>query len=100
MLKKDLPPAFAAQFLPGTQIAFASIPVIRQLEDPLRMQVQAVFAGSMAVVWQTMTGFAGLGFILSLFMLEVPMSTAVDESYALKEKEKDRSHGGANGEVL
>ncbi|KAJ7890870.1 major facilitator superfamily domain-containing protein [Mycena olivaceomarginata] len=78
IVKKNLPPAFAAQFPP---------------ESPSPPSL-------MAVVWQTMTGFAGLGFILSLFMLEVQMSTAVDESYALKEKEKGRSHGGANGEVL
>ncbi|KAF8202686.1 iron permease [Mycena galopus ATCC 62051] len=86
MLKKNLPPSFVAQFPPGFEIAYAAIPIIRTLEEPLRTQVRAAFADSMAVIWQTMIGFAGLGLLLSLFMKEVPMATTVDETYALKEK--------------
>ncbi|KAF7365715.1 MFS domain-containing protein [Mycena venus] len=90
MLKKKLPATFVAQFPPGFEIAFAAIPAIRQLEEPVRTQVRAAFADSMSVIWQSMIGFAGLGLVLSFLMAEVPMGTTVDESYALKEKEKDR----------
>ncbi|KAF7357230.1 MFS domain-containing protein [Mycena sanguinolenta] len=88
MLKKKLPAAFVSQFPPNLEIAYAAIPLIRQLEEPLRTQVRAAFADSMAVIWQTMIGFAGLGLIMSLLMKEVPMATTVDETYALKEKDK------------
>jgi hypothetical protein len=88
MLQKKLPADFVAQFPPGFEIAYAAIPAIRELEGPLRKQVQAAFADSMAVIWQVMIGIAGLGFLLSLLMAEVPMDTTVDQSYALKEKEQ------------
>ncbi|KAJ7727424.1 iron permease [Mycena maculata] len=85
-LKKKLPAAFIAQFPPGIEIAYAAIPVIRQLEGSLRTEVQAAFADSMAVIWQTMIGVTGVGLLLSFLMAEVPMNTTVDESYALKDK--------------
>ncbi|KAJ7881325.1 iron permease [Mycena olivaceomarginata] len=78
-LKKNLPPAFVAQFPPGFEIAWT---------PPLRNEVRAAFADSMAVIWQTMIGIAGLGLLLSLLMKEVPMGTTVDKTYTLKEKEK------------
>ncbi|KAJ6527075.1 iron permease [Mycena capillaripes] len=89
-LKKNLPPAFVAQFPAGFEIAYAAIPAIRRLEEPLRTQVRAAFADSMAVVWQTMIGVAGLGLLLSFLMKEVPMATTVDENYAVKEKEQPK----------
>ncbi|KAJ7701234.1 iron permease [Mycena rosella] len=90
-LEKKLPAAFVAQFPPGFEIAYAAIPVIRQLDAPLRKQVQAAFADSMATIWQTMIGIAGLGLLLSFLMAEVPMNTTVDESYTLKETRKSVS---------
>ncbi|KAJ6586404.1 major facilitator superfamily domain-containing protein [Mycena vulgaris] len=87
-LEKKLPAAFVAQFPPGFEIAYAAIPVIRGLDAPLRKQVQAAFADSMAVIWQTMIGIAGLGLLLSFMMAEVPMNTTVDENYTLKETGK------------
>ncbi|KAJ6620193.1 iron permease [Mycena sp. CBHHK59/15] len=68
-LEKKLPATFVAQFPPGFEIAYTAIPVIPQLEAPLRKQVQAVFTDSMAVIWQTMIGIAGLGLLLSFFMV-------------------------------
>ncbi|KAK7039367.1 MFS domain-containing protein [Favolaschia claudopus] len=88
-LKKKLPAAFVAQFPPGFEIAYAAVPVIRTLPEPLRTEVRASFADSLRVVWQTMIGFAGLGLLLSLLMKEIPMHTTVDESYALQEKVKE-----------
>ncbi|KAJ7265870.1 Mfs1.1 [Mycena haematopus] len=68
MLEKKLPAEFVAQFPPGFEIAYAAIPAIKQLEEPLRKQVQAAFAESMAVIWQVMIGIAGLGFLFSFLM--------------------------------
>ncbi|KAJ7505900.1 major facilitator superfamily domain-containing protein [Mycena galericulata] len=87
-LKKRLPAAFVAQFPARTEIAIAAIPAIHRLQGPLRTQVEIAFAESMAVIWQVMIGFAGIGFLSSLMMAEIPMSTEVDEAYALKDKKK------------
>ncbi|KAF8211591.1 iron permease [Mycena galopus ATCC 62051] len=87
MLEKKLPTEFVAQFPPGFEIAYAAIPAIKLLEEPLKKQVQVAFADSMAVIWQVMIGIGGLGFLFNFLMAEVPMGTTVDESYALKEKE-------------
>ncbi|KAJ7166131.1 MFS multidrug transporter [Mycena filopes] len=85
MLQKKLPSTFIAQFPPGFEIAYAAVPLIKDLEGPLREDVERAFAESMAVIWQTMIGISGLGLLLSLLMEEVPMGTTVDENYALKE---------------
>jgi hypothetical protein len=85
MLRKKLPHDFVSLFPPSFEIAYAAIPAIKQLEEPLRTEVQAAFADSMAVIWQTMTGVSGLGLLLSFIMQEVEMDTTVDESYALKD---------------
>lgn len=87
MLEKKLPAEFVAQFPAGFEIAYAAIPAIKLLEEPLQTQVQAAFAESMAVIWQVMIGIGGLGLLFSFLMAELPMDTTVDESYALKEKE-------------
>ncbi|KAJ6472378.1 major facilitator superfamily domain-containing protein [Mycena vitilis] len=93
-LQKTLPAAFVAQFPPGFEIAYAAIPVIRTLEEPLRTEVRAAFADSMAKIWQTMVGISGLGLLFSLLMKEIPMATTVNETYALVEKEHQQRHEG------
>ncbi|KAJ6544431.1 MFS multidrug transporter [Mycena capillaripes] len=85
MLQAKLPPAFAAQFPAGFEIAYAAIPAIKELDDPLREEVQRAFAESMAVIWQTMIGISVLGFLSSMLMEEVAMGTTVDENYALRD---------------
>ncbi|KAJ6551925.1 MFS general substrate transporter [Mycena capillaripes] len=92
-LKKNLPAAFVAHFPPGSEIAYAAIPVIRGLEAPLRNEVRAAFADSMAVIWQTMIGVAGLGLLFSFLMAEVPMGTTVDENYTLNEDRAEDEAG-------
>ncbi|KAF7315420.1 MFS domain-containing protein [Mycena indigotica] len=88
-LKRRLPAEFIGQFPAGAEIAYYSIPSIRFLEQPLRTQVEYAFEDSMAVIWRVMAGICGAGLVVSLFMKEVPMATAVDESYALEEKKKE-----------
>ncbi|KAK7061333.1 MFS domain-containing protein [Favolaschia claudopus] len=87
MLKKKLPAEFIGRFPEGFEIAYAAIPIIKQLDESLKKQVQAAFAQSIAVIWQAMIGIAGLGLLFSLLMAEVPMANTVDEKYALEEKE-------------
>ncbi|KAJ7279696.1 iron permease [Mycena rebaudengoi] len=84
-LQKNLPGEFVSQFPPGFEIAYAAIPYINKLEEPLRAEVRSAFASSMAVIWRTMIGVAGLGLLISLIMAEIPMTKVVDENFGLVE---------------
>ncbi|KAJ7342682.1 iron permease [Mycena albidolilacea] len=74
MLQKTLPPAFTALFSPQSEVAYAAIPAIRDLDEALRKEVQRAFAESMAVIWQTMIGVSALGLLASLMMEEHTIS--------------------------
>ena len=98
-LKKKLPAAFVAQFPGGVEIAYAAIPVIGTLPEPLRTQVRVAFADSIDVIWQVMVGVAGLGLFSVLLMKEIPMHTDKDETYGLsagQEKVQDEEKGDAS----
>ncbi|GAA5878611.1 hypothetical protein JCM8547_003844, partial [Rhodosporidiobolus lusitaniae] len=87
-LVKKLPEQFAAQFGHG-EIAFAAIPYIKALDEPLRSLVRAAFADSLKVIWQTLIGVAGLGLLLSLPIQQMTLATETDEeNWGLKEKQK------------
>ncbi|KAF7331692.1 MFS domain-containing protein [Mycena kentingensis (nom. inval.)] len=91
-LQQKLPAAFVAQFPPGFEIAYAAIPVIKTLEDPLKRQVEAAFAESLAVLWRVLLGIGGAGFVASLFMKEIKMATMVDDKYALANRSSEDSN--------
>ncbi|CDO77989.1 hypothetical protein BN946_scf184673.g1 [Trametes cinnabarina] len=82
-LKKRLPAAFVAQFPEGVEIAYAAIPVIRTLDEPLKTEVRVAFAESMATVWKAMIGFSAAGFLTLALLREVPMQKHTDETYGL-----------------
>ncbi|KAI0080663.1 iron permease [Panus rudis PR-1116 ss-1] len=84
-LKKNLPGDFIRQFPEDMEIAYAAIPVIQTLEEPLRSQVQQSFSVSMAVIWKTMIGIAGAGILTLPFLKEVELKTHTDESFGLSE---------------
>ncbi|KAI0352489.1 iron permease [Trametes cingulata] len=98
-LKSQLPPAFTAQFPSGVEIAYAAIPLIPTLDEPLRTEVREAFAGSMTIIWKTMVGLCGAG-ILTLFLLkEVPMVTHTDEAYGLREDLRSSATDAASVQV-
>lgn len=82
-LSKRLPQAFIEQSPKGVSIAYAIIPMIQTLEEPLRSEVRAAFADSLSVMWQVMVGIAGIGLLSSLFMKGLPLHTKVDESWGM-----------------
>ncbi|TFK85585.1 MFS general substrate transporter [Polyporus arcularius HHB13444] len=97
-LTKNLPLEFNALFPDGVQIAYAAIPVIGTLEEPLRTEVRRAFAESLAVIWQTMIGISGLGLLSVLLMREVPMGKTADDTYGLEEgRERVRRSGTEEG---
>ncbi|KAJ3004101.1 hypothetical protein NUW54_g4970 [Trametes sanguinea] len=77
-LKKKLPLEFLVRFPDGVEIAYAAIPLIPNLPEPLRTEVRNAFASSMSVVWKVMTGIAGAGFLTLFLMKELPMQTYTD----------------------
>ena len=84
-LKKRLPADFVAEFPAGTQIAYAAIPWIHQLPEPLRTEVRVAFADSLSMVWKVMIGISGIG-VLALFLLkEIEMKTYTDTRFGLEE---------------
>jgi hypothetical protein len=92
-LKKKLPQAFTSQFPSGVEIAYAAIPQIKGLPEPLRSQVRDAFAHSISTIWKTMIGIAGLGFLTLLLLKEIPMVEHTDGKYGLTETEKQAATG-------
>ena len=90
-LKKKLPGEFVSQFASGSEIAYAAIPIIGNIAEPLRTEVRTAFALSMSIVWKTMIGIAGAGIITLVFLKEVPMNTVTDQSYGLNAAQESRS---------
>lgn len=88
-LARTLPAEFAAQFPSGAQIAYAAIPVIGGLKEPLQTEVRKAFAESLKTVWLVMVGMSGAGLLSVALMREVPMQQVTDETYGLE----DRSQG-------
>ncbi|KAJ7485019.1 iron permease [Mycena galericulata] len=82
-LAKNLPVAFTSQFAAGFEIAYAAIPTIHALPEPLKSEVRAAFADSMRVVWRTMIGISGAGLLTCVLLTEVPMVQHTDETYGL-----------------
>ncbi|EKM52846.1 uncharacterized protein PHACADRAFT_149773 [Phanerochaete carnosa HHB-10118-sp] len=87
-LSHRLPAQFIEEFPGGVSIAYSAIPVIPTLAEPLRTQVMSAFADSLAVVWQVMTGIAGIGLVSSIFMKGLPLHTEVDENWGIEEKKR------------
>ncbi|KAI0772152.1 Mfs1.2 [Irpex lacteus] len=84
-LVKRLPEAFTSQFSSGAALAYASIPAIASLEEPLRSEVRNAFAESLRVIWQVLIGIAAMGMLSSLMMKALPLHTQVDERWGIEE---------------
>ena len=97
-LNTKLPPDFDALFPEGVQIAYAAIPFIRTLEEPLRTEVRRAFAESLAVIWQTMIGICGIGLLSMLLMREVPMRKTADDTYGLEDGQDRRERSSEGGQ--
>lgn len=89
-LKKKLPAEFVSRFPAGLEIAYAAIPQIRNLPEPLRTEVRVAFADSMSTIWKVMAGISALGVLSLVFLKEVEMKTHTDDSFGLdQDKEVD-----------
>lgn len=89
VLKRDLPRQFTDPLPQGVAIAYAVIPTIRGLEDPLKDEVRHAFARALQAVWYVMIGVSGAGVLSCLFMREIELRTDMDEEWAIQAPEKD-----------
>ncbi|KAL1949725.1 hypothetical protein VTO73DRAFT_8606 [Trametes versicolor] len=96
-LLKELPPDFAARFPQGVQIAYAVIPTINGLQEPLRTQVRAVFARATRLIWRVMLGVSGAGLLTVLLMREEKLRQDMDGTWGLQEEGKERGSGSVEG---
>ena len=89
-LKRNLPTDFVQQFPDGVEIAYAVIPLIPGLEEPLRSEVQAAFAQSMATIWKALAGISAAGFVATFLLREVPMQSYTDDKFGLQQQEREQ----------
>ncbi|EIN09718.1 MFS general substrate transporter [Punctularia strigosozonata HHB-11173 SS5] len=87
-LRSRLPEGLESH-VPGlNNLAYAAIPIIRALPQPLKDQARHAFAESLATVWRLLIAVAGVGLIFSLPMKGLPLHTMKDENWAMRETEK------------
>lgn len=84
---KQLPAQYKSTLSQGTSIAYAAIPLLPTIPEPLQTEVRDAFARSLVVLWEVMIGISGLGLLTVLLMKEIEMRTDVDQQWGL-EKEK------------
>ena len=87
-LLNKLPGSFTSQFPQGVQIAYAIIPTISGLPEPLKSQVRAAFAQATRLIWQVMIGISGAGFLSVFLMRELKLRQDRDAQWGLQD-EKD-----------
>ncbi len=76
------------------QIAYAVIPTISGLPEPLRGEVRAAFAQATRLIWQVMIGISGAGLLSVFLMREVALREDRDAQWGLQdEKEKEKETG-------
>ncbi|SGY35466.1 BQ5605_C002g01769 [Microbotryum silenes-dioicae] len=94
-LAANLPKEFLALFHGEVEIAFSAIPKIVDMHkadtfppsthsaEPLRSQVREAFALSLRVIWLTMVFISGLGFLFSLLIQDIKLTTETDDQWGL-----------------
>ena len=82
---------FLSEFPSGAQVAYSIIPKIRDLAQPLKSEVRAVFDQSTHLLWEVLTGVSGAGLLSVLLMKNVALRADMDEQWALEETAADNN---------
>ena len=88
LLRQQLPESFTSQLPAGIEVAYAAIPLIPALQEPLQSQVRAAFAFSTRRLWQILIGISGVGLLSVGLMSEIPMRSDVVEQWGLQERQR------------
>jgi hypothetical protein len=76
--------------------AYAAIPVLHRLAEPLKTEVIHAFVLSLRLVWLVAIPLSAVGLLANFFCKEIPMHKHVDENWGLAEQakaEKDQEMG-------
>ncbi|EMD32296.1 hypothetical protein CERSUDRAFT_119013 [Gelatoporia subvermispora B] len=93
-LENKLPTSFTSVFNTDAGVAYSIIPQIPHLQQPLKDQVRAAFAQSLAGNWIMLLALSGLGLASTLMMKALPLHTDRDERWAMEgDKAPDPSSG-------
>ncbi len=88
VLQQNLPTSYLVTLPRNREFAYAIIPQIRKLPEPLKDQVREAFADGTRLVWWVMLGMSVAGLATCLLMREEEMKTSMDETWALQETAK------------
>ncbi|KIM86227.1 hypothetical protein PILCRDRAFT_65068 [Piloderma croceum F 1598] len=80
-LLRRLPEEFLTQHSQDVALAYSVIPLIRDLPQPLKQDVQVAFAESLRVVWKAVVGVSAAGLVSSFLMRGLPLHTATDKAW-------------------
>jgi hypothetical protein len=83
-LEKKLSASVIQSVPQGTAIMYALIPELSTFPSQTRLEVQAAFASSLAVLWQVMASIGGVGLVVSFFMKGLPLHDVLDEDWTMK----------------
>ncbi|KAI1785125.1 iron permease [Ganoderma leucocontextum] len=98
-LLNKLPAEFTSQFPQGVQIAYAIIPTISGLPEPLKGQVRAAFAQSTQLIWRVMIGISGAGLLSVFLMRELKLRQDRDAQWGLQDENENEKKSGDSTEV-
>ncbi|EJU01276.1 MFS general substrate transporter [Dacryopinax primogenitus] len=87
-LSRKLPSAFSALFPAGVNIAYAAIPQIPTLPQPLQDQVRVAFATSLSTMWKVTLGLAGAGLATTFFMKQIHLHVETDDQWGRDGKQE------------
>ncbi|PIL26158.1 MFS general substrate transporter [Ganoderma sinense ZZ0214-1] len=96
VLAHRLPQSYLVTLPRAREFAYAIIPQIRRLPEPLKGQVREAFADGTRLVWWVMFGMSVAGLATCLLMREEEMKTSMDETWALQETAKAKAKAKAN----
>lgn len=85
-LKHRLPQELLSQYAEGVEIAYAIIPTIKAMAEPLQSEVRSAFADSLKVIWYVMVGIGGVGSVCIFGMKELSLHRRTDENWGIEEK--------------
>ena len=84
----------AAEFMNGEAYQDATASFLKSLSAETRAQVIAVQNTSLQRSWQVAIAFAGLGFLVTAILKEVPLRKELDSSFGMAEKIIESEKGG------
>lgn len=83
-LTQRLPSEFVGQLPAGIPSAFAAIPLINELAEPIRTTVRNAFADSIRTIWLVLIPFGAVGLFAASFMKHVALETVTDAAWGLE----------------